>query len=146
VRLKTENAELRLQHAVDVADNRRLSSAKGIADDLHDFYRDEFVRITHQTEELRQARAENEALRMQAKQADERGDDAMRRAHAAEAELEVARRDAQVAVGKTASRCIAMALWPAGVEDEQAYYGRMFAQFIESEFCAAIDAAMESKT
>jgi len=36
----------------------------------------------------KQAHAEIERLRIQVKQADERGDDALRRAHAAEAEIE----------------------------------------------------------
>ena len=33
-------------------------------------------------------------------------------------------------------------MWPQGIDDEQAYYGRMFAEFITKEFGAAIDAAM----
>lgn len=34
----------------------------------------------------------------------------------------------------TAERCCEMALWPQSIDDEQAYYGRMFAEFIEREF------------
>lgn len=45
---------------------------------------------------------------------------------------------AEEAVGRTAARCREMAMWPQGIDDEQAYYGRMFAEFIDREFGAAI--------
>lgn len=38
------------------------------------------------------------------------------------------------AIRETAERCREMALWPQGIDDEQVYYGRMFAEFIEREF------------
>lgn len=38
------------------------------------------------------------------------------------------------AVRTTAVRCREMALWPQSIDDEQAYYGRMFAEFIDREF------------
>lgn len=59
------------------------------------------------------------------------------------AEVEALRNQALVAAGKTAMRCIEMAKWPQGLYDEQAYYGGMFAEFIEKEFRYAIDAALK---
>ena len=50
--------------------------------------------------------------------------------------------DAERIEQKTAERCREMALWPQGIDDEQAYYGRMFAEFIEREF--KLDAARQS--
>lgn len=60
------------------------------------------------------------------------------------AECEALRKDAELVAGKTALRCIEMAMWPQGLDDEQAYYGRMFAEFIRNEFKGAIDRAMAS--
>jgi ElaB/YqjD/DUF883 family membrane-anchored ribosome-binding protein len=57
------------------------------------------------------------------------------------AERDALREELTRAVGKTAERCREMAMWPQGIDDEQAYYGRMFAEFIEKEFKVAIDAA-----
>lgn len=57
------------------------------------------------------------------------------------AEVEALKLERDTAVGTTAKRCIEMAMWPQGIDDEQAFYGRMFAEFIEREFRAAIDAA-----
>lgn len=42
--------------------------------------------------------------------------------------------DARAIERKTAERCREIAMWPQGIDDEQAYYGRMFAEFIEKEF------------
>ena len=56
------------------------------------------------------------------------------------AELE---KDADQVVRKTAERCREMALWPQGIDDEQAYYGRMFAEFIDREF--KLDAARRTE-
>lgn len=61
------------------------------------------------------------------------------------AEVERLRKDAERSVGKTAARCREMAMWPQGIDDEQAYYGSMFAEFITKEFGAAIDAAMRQE-
>lgn len=47
------------------------------------------------------------------------------------------------AVRTTAIRCREMALWPQSIDDEQAYYGRMFAEFIDREF--RLSAALENK-
>lgn len=55
-------------------------------------------------------------------------------------ELDQLRAEVKHATGKTARRCIEMAMWPQGIDDEQAYYGRMFAEFIEKEFKGALDA------
>ena len=63
----------------------------------------------------------------------------MREAEAALRELIA---DAERIEQKTAERCREMALWPQGIDDEQAYYGRMFAEFIEREF--KLDAARQS--
>lgn len=57
------------------------------------------------------------------------------------AERDALREQVKLTVGKTALRCIEMAKWPQGLYDEQAYYGGMFAEFIEKEFRYAIDAA-----
>ena len=56
--------------------------------------------------------------------------------------VEALERDAALAVGRTAARCREMALWPQGIDDEQAFYGRMFAEFIDKEFGAQIRAAL----
>lgn len=61
------------------------------------------------------------------------------------AEVERLRKDAERSVGKTAARCREMAMWPQSIDDEQAYYGSMFAEFITKEFGAAIDAAMRQE-
>src|SRR5574343_545795 len=61
------------------------------------------------------------------------------------AEVEALQSQLKLIVGRTALRCIEIAKWPQGLYDEQAYYGSMFAEFIEKEFSAAIDAAMKEK-
>lgn len=86
-------------------------------------------------EQVKALRAECERLR-----ASERS--AWNAAVVRDEECERLRKDAERAVGKTAARCREMAMWPQGIDDEQAYYGRMFAEFITKEFGAAIDAAM----
>lgn len=53
---------------------------------------------------------------------------------AARAALAVPGQSVQDAIRRTAERCREMALWPQSIDDEQAYYGRMFAEFIEREF------------
>ena len=61
----------------------------------------------------------------------------------ARAEVEALKLERDTAVGTTAKRCIEMAMFPQGIDDEQAYYGRMFAEFIEREFKDALAAAPE---
>lgn len=56
--------------------------------------------------------------------------------------VEALEKAAALAVGRTAARCREMALWPQGIDDEQAFYGRMFAEFIDKEFGAQIRAAL----
>lgn len=88
--------------------------------------------------------ARERAERAEAELADERKrhDENLVLGKQAEAERDALRKDAEQAAGKTAMRCIEMAMWPQSIDDEQAYYGKMFAEFIEKEFKSAIDAAM----
>jgi len=96
--------------------------------------------------EVAALKAENDRLRKIVPEVLEKLNDELCDENAAlRAECERLRVDAERAVGLTASRCREMAMWPQGIDDEQAFYGQMFAEFITKEFGAAIDAALREE-
>lgn len=125
----------------DIVERLRFLAAELEADDSHEQLDPGAVLCKEAADEIERLRSDGSLLAM-ARNLSEMREEIER----LRAECEALRKDAELIAGKTALRCIEMAMWPQGLDDEQSYYGRMFAEFIKNEFKRAIDRAMASNT